>query len=118
MLEQVKGVTYHMDRFLGAGLEGIAGSTARSEPGDLDLEPDNHKRQFYHIVLYLAPGDYHHFHSPVDWSVLVRRHFPGNVLIMFSGSEAYYSLVLFPGEVLVMVPWCASSTVHSSLVRF
>jgi len=30
--------------------------------------------------LYLAPGDYHCFHSPVDWVVETRRHFPGELL--------------------------------------
>jgi phosphatidylserine decarboxylase len=25
-------------------------------------------------------GDYHHFHSPADWTVAARRHFPGKLL--------------------------------------
>ncbi|TKS84861.1 Phosphatidylserine decarboxylase proenzyme, mitochondrial [Collichthys lucidus] len=31
----------------------------------------------FHVVVYLAPGDYHCFHSPTDWRVELRRHFPG-----------------------------------------
>ena len=31
----------------------------------------------YHCIIYLAPGDYHRFHSPVDWKIQHRRHFPG-----------------------------------------
>ncbi|CCE63709.1 hypothetical protein TPHA_0F02280 [Tetrapisispora phaffii CBS 4417] len=33
--------------------------------------------QIYYAVIYLAPGDYHHFHSPVNWVCQLRRHFPG-----------------------------------------
>ncbi|KAJ9662767.1 phosphatidylserine decarboxylase 1 [Neophaeococcomyces mojaviensis] len=33
----------------------------------------------YYIVLYLAPGDYHRFHSPVSWICTTRRHFAGEL---------------------------------------
>jgi phosphatidylserine decarboxylase len=33
--------------------------------------------ELYHCVIYLAPGDYHCFHSPTDWTISHRRHFPG-----------------------------------------
>lgn len=32
----------------------------------------------FYCVIYLKPGDYHRIHSPVDWSILVRRHFSGD----------------------------------------
>lgn len=35
----------------------------------------------FYCVIYLKPGDYHRIHSPVDWQVLVRRHFSGSRLI-------------------------------------
>lgn len=33
----------------------------------------------YYVVIYLAPGDYHRFHSPVSWVVKKRRHFAGEL---------------------------------------
>lgn len=33
----------------------------------------------YYIVVYLAPGDYHRFHSPASWVVESRRHFAGEL---------------------------------------
>ena len=33
----------------------------------------------YYVVVYLAPGDYHRFHSPVSWVVERRRHFAGEL---------------------------------------
>lgn len=41
-----------------------------NEPSDTEL---------FFAVIYLAPGDYHHYHSPVDWVCKVRRHFPGDL---------------------------------------
>ncbi|CAK9294289.1 unnamed protein product [Gordionus sp. m RMFG-2023] len=42
----------------------------------LCLSPAN---ELYYCIVYLAPGDYHGFHSPVDWIVIHRRHFPGEL---------------------------------------
>ena len=33
----------------------------------------------YYIVVYLAPGDYHRFHSPASWICSTRRHFAGEL---------------------------------------
>ncbi|OJJ45697.1 hypothetical protein ASPZODRAFT_133556 [Penicilliopsis zonata CBS 506.65] len=33
----------------------------------------------FYVVIYLAPGDYHRFHSPVPWVVESRRHFAGEL---------------------------------------
>ncbi|SCU93039.1 LAFA_0F14378g1_1 [Lachancea sp. 'fantastica'] len=40
-------------------------------------QPKNTKLCF--AVIYLAPGDYHHYHSPVNWVCKLRRHFPGEL---------------------------------------
>lgn len=42
-----------------------------------DMKPENNKLFF--AVIYLAPGDYHHYHSPVNWVCKLRRHFPGEL---------------------------------------
>lgn len=33
----------------------------------------------HYAVIYLAPGDYHHFHSPAAWVAEKRRHFAGEL---------------------------------------
>lgn len=37
------------------------------------------KTALYYVVVYLAPGDYHRFHSPTAWVVEKRRHFAGEL---------------------------------------
>jgi phosphatidylserine decarboxylase len=41
--------------------------------------PPSEATKLYYIVLYLAPGDYHRFHSPVSWVCSSRRHFAGEL---------------------------------------
>ncbi|KAG7273914.1 hypothetical protein CRUP_009170 [Coryphaenoides rupestris] len=90
-LEQVKGVTYKLHDFLGPITWGSAPHTGEhtpSSPGPAAFEeqllccPGN---QLYHCVVYLAPGDYHRFHSPADWTIEHRRHFPGPLLSVSPG---------------------------------
>jgi len=65
-VEQVKGVTYTVSGFLGSDI-----SACRLLPPSCS--------KLYHCVIYLAPGDYHRIHSPLDWVVKRRRHFPGTL---------------------------------------
>ena len=37
------------------------------------------RSSLYYAVIYLAPGDYHRFHSPANWVVERRRHFAGEL---------------------------------------
>ncbi|XP_073976508.1 phosphatidylserine decarboxylase isoform X2 [Rhodnius prolixus] len=102
-LEQVKGVTYSIKKFLGGLDWKNSDSSDRdinfnqlSKPCTLDEFNGNHgekdwdeykksllhnkENELYQCVIYLGPGDYHRFHSPVDWKVNFRRHFNGELL--------------------------------------
>ncbi|XP_071724111.1 phosphatidylserine decarboxylase proenzyme 1, mitochondrial [Rutidosis leptorrhynchoides] len=103
-IEQVKGFSYSVSSLLGSS----SFLPMRAE-GDIDEEtnepenslPEKSKRSWwrislaspkvretvsacpvkglYYCVIYLKPGEYHRIHSPVDWNVLVRRHFSGRL---------------------------------------
>ena len=77
-LEQVKGVTYNLVKFLGPHNTVPSDGTQNKSKEDTDQDTD-----LFHVILYLAPGDYHHFHSPADWTVTKRRHFPGSTVKLF-----------------------------------
>ncbi|KAE9550585.1 hypothetical protein FO519_006212 [Halicephalobus sp. NKZ332] len=62
-IEYVKGHDYDVTEFLG--------------PSVPDVRPGN---ILYQLVVYLAPGDYHGFHSPVSWHVDQKVHHPGFLL--------------------------------------
>lgn len=77
-LQQVKGVHYSLSYFL--GLEhGDVMHGGIIDPACL-LQKTDGSTDLYQAVIYLSPGDYHRFHSPVDWTVTTRRHFPGELL--------------------------------------
>lgn len=44
-----------------------------------DLLSEENPTALYYAVIYLAPGDYHRFHSPTNWVVERRRHFAGEL---------------------------------------
>eukprot|EP01116_Phalansterium_solitarium_P011175 TRINITY_DN26793_c0_g1_i1.p1 TRINITY_DN26793_c0_g1~~TRINITY_DN26793_c0_g1_i1.p1 ORF type:complete len:434 (+),score=113.23 TRINITY_DN26793_c0_g1_i1:79-1380(+) len=65
-MEQVKGVWYSLPALLGRG-KPIANLEKAQKSGS----------KLYHMIIYLAPGDYHGIHSPADWQITSRRHLPG-----------------------------------------
>jgi phosphatidylserine decarboxylase len=44
-----------------------------------DILSKEKRHILYYAVIYLAPGDYHRFHSPTNWVVESRRHFAGEL---------------------------------------
>ncbi|XP_048230400.1 phosphatidylserine decarboxylase proenzyme 1, mitochondrial isoform X2 [Ricinus communis] len=107
MIEQVKGHSYSVSTLLGASsfLPMIAEGDICEERSEQqsNLEENNKKswwrislafpkvrenvpacptKGLYYCVIYLRPGDYHRIHSPVQWNVLVRRHFAGHLFPM------------------------------------
>lgn len=106
-IHQIKDLTYSLDALLGIQsqnadkyrsssphIEGDGGgetSTFPQPPPPSTTTAASLKgRNLYHCVIYLAPGDYHRFHSPTDWKISKRRHFAGELL---SVSPASFSLV-------------------------
>ena len=83
VVEQVKGVNYALKGFLGPATWSSSDMVDSSKVSDdhyqecLDVKPGH---SLYNCIIYLAPGDYHRFHSPVDWNIRFRRHFPGEAL--------------------------------------
>ncbi|GAA5944271.1 phosphatidylserine decarboxylase 1 [Sporobolomyces koalae] len=98
----VNGINYSLDDLMGehndmqqqgkvhdasVSDDGRPGAPQRSMSGDLAvakeiakgaLQPkDGNKLCF--AVVYLAPGDYHRYHSPTNWVVEKRRHFAGEL---------------------------------------
>lgn len=71
-LQQVKGVHYSLNYFLGLS----AHSVLHASGDDLSqvLVHPSKDTALFQWVTYLSPGDYHRFHSPADWQVLTRRY--------------------------------------------
>ncbi|KAJ3319108.1 phosphatidylserine decarboxylase 1 [Boothiomyces sp. JEL0866] len=76
-IEQVKGITYSLNALLGKNPQNknAEGATYIPKKGN----------SLFFTVIYLAPGDYHRFHSPTEWHIELMRHFAGE---MFSVSPS------------------------------
>ncbi|KPJ00426.1 PREDICTED: phosphatidylserine decarboxylase proenzyme [Papilio xuthus] len=74
-IEQVKGVTYSLEEFLGENKW-----SENTDPNYYNSLLKDKNNILHQCIIYLAPGDYHRFHSPCDWTSKFRRHFSGKLL--------------------------------------
>ncbi|XP_076163042.1 phosphatidylserine decarboxylase [Ptiloglossa arizonensis] len=83
-VEQVKGVTYNLRHFLGDIPTSLSDHPLKFTKEDDDAYVKsllkNPLNELYQLTVYLAPGDYHRFHSSTDWEIEFRRHFQGKLL--------------------------------------
>lgn len=82
-VEQVKGVSYSLEAFLGPPTWSAARGKHTESPSSNLVDAVKLKSPgnvLYQCIIYLAPGDYHRFHSPAVWKPELRRHFSGELL--------------------------------------
>ncbi|CAF1973386.1 unnamed protein product [Rotaria magnacalcarata] len=92
LIEQVKGITYSASSFLGVPLTASILKFQQQNQGHIDSTMDHDDAHsyaesllkyrghaLYYSVIYLAPGDYHRFHSPTEWQISWRRHYIGHL---------------------------------------
>lgn len=103
-VEQVKGVTYSLESFLGprASVEDLPFPPAASCSSFRSQLVTREGNELYHCVIYLAPGDYHCFHSPTDWTVSHRRHFPGSLMSVNPGMARWIKELFCHNERVVL----------------
>ncbi|XP_060699780.1 phosphatidylserine decarboxylase proenzyme, mitochondrial isoform X2 [Chiloscyllium punctatum] len=103
-VEQVKGVTYSLENFLGPQTwsENLEISDNKHETSFQDHLVTREGNDLYHCVIYLAPGDYHCFHSPADWRVAHRRHFPGSLMSVNPGVARWIKELFCHNERVVL----------------
>ncbi|XP_038618442.1 phosphatidylserine decarboxylase proenzyme, mitochondrial isoform X2 [Tachyglossus aculeatus] len=103
-VEQVKGVTYSLESFLGPRtyVDDVSFNQATSCSSFQNQLVTKEGNELYHCVIYLAPGDYHCFHSPTDWRVSHRRHFPGSLMSVNPGVARWIKELFCHNERVVL----------------
>lgn len=76
VVDPVQNVAHDTSVALQMGVQPSISRTNSSSSIAAKVKPGN---ALYFTVIYLAPGDYHRFHSPTAWVVERRRHFVGEL---------------------------------------
>ena len=93
---KMNGITYTLPTLLSGGIphkgKTVDASVPSTHEAEMEVEADfaeeatpwympkpTSNKALYYVVIYLAPGDYHRFHSPTSWVVESRRHFAGEL---------------------------------------
>eukprot|EP01122_Echinamoeba_exundans_P002815 TRINITY_DN1279_c0_g1_i5.p1 TRINITY_DN1279_c0_g1~~TRINITY_DN1279_c0_g1_i5.p1 ORF type:complete len:297 (+),score=65.68 TRINITY_DN1279_c0_g1_i5:120-1010(+) len=84
-IEQVKGCRFTLEEFLGSDAAELIKRQREESPAH-----NSAGKKLFYCVIYLAPGDYHGVHSPVEWTIKEARHFPGD---LFSVSPLAVQLI-------------------------
>jgi phosphatidylserine decarboxylase len=85
----------------------LAGRAGLQRRGSVRVKPGN---TLFFTVIYLAPGDYHRFHSPTAWVVEKRRHFQGECVRGLFGMATSFlgrADARGTGELFSVSPWVA-----------
>lgn len=91
----MNGISYTVDDLIGGEVpskdqpvksqgdatdHGVSSATTQAVAKELLSPPASSKdKELFFTVIYLAPGDYHRFHSPTSWVSQLRRHFVGEL---------------------------------------
>ena len=88
-VEQIKGMTYELPVFLGrlsyVRIKSPHPSCDLLQSGE-NVQVENPENKLYQCIFYLAPGDYHGIHAPVDLTITEHKHFPGTLYSPLSRS--------------------------------
>lgn len=95
-VEQIKGIKYKLESMLGEDVSDII--KQYQPPQQSKSSFDKYPNDLYYMVIYLAPGDYHGIHSPVDWTIKHARHFPGHLFSVSPKSSALIRNLLAVNE--------------------
>jgi len=104
-VQQVKGATYEADVFLG--------QSPFRKYGDPKAKAPETVR---YAVLYLAPHNYHRFHSPCDVNFEIGRHFAGDLLPVAQPLATRFNNLFNVNERVVLTGTWSQGAMHYAAV--